>query len=365
VVAEARAAGYGRVLGMRFGVLGALQDDLVDLSGMDASSLDRLKRTPSAALGSCRYRLRPGDAERIAALLREQQVEALVYIGGNDSADTSLQVARAAGTGLVVVGVPKTIDNDLASTDHCPGYGSAARFVAQVTRETALDTLAMRATDPIRLIEVMGRHAGWLPGAAWLARQREGDAPHLVYVPERPRPVETIVSDVSRVYSELGWCVVVLCENQPTVEGRVIGAEGQPRWVDAFGHAYYDSPAQWLAQRLQTELGVRVRFDKPGTIQRMATAYVSGTDRDEAELVGREAVRLAARGVSGVMVSLERAQGQGYSVRTGTARLDVVANAQRRLPAQFINAAGNGLTEAFVDYAAPLIGDPLPTFVRL
>jgi ATP-dependent phosphofructokinase / diphosphate-dependent phosphofructokinase len=365
VIGEARQHGFRRVLGMRHGVQGALERRLIDLCDLDAAALERLKRTPSAALGSCRYKLRAGDAERLAGLCKEEQVEAFVYIGGNDSADTSLQVAQAAGSGLCVVGVPKTIDNDLAGTDHCPGYGSAARFVAQVTRETALDTLAMHATDPIRLMEVMGRHAGWLPGAAWLARKAEGDAPHLVYMPERPVTVERIVADVRRVYEALGWCVVVLCENQPTPDGRVLGAGGEPRWVDAFGHAYYDSPAQWLSLRLQSELGVRVRFDKPGTIQRMATAYVSTTDRAEAELVGREAARLAASGASGVMVSLEREPGPAYNVRTGTTPLEVVANQQRRLPDEFINAEGNGLTEAFTRYATPLIGEPLPEFQRI
>jgi 6-phosphofructokinase 1 len=350
---------------MRHGVQGALQSSLVDLSGLDGPALERLKRTPSAALGSCRYRLRAGDAQQLVTLCKENGVQALVYIGGNDSADTSWQVAQAAGPGLCVVSVPKTIDNDLAGTDHCPGYGSAARFVAQTTRETALDTLAMHATDPIRLVEVMGRHAGWLPGAAWLARETSADAPHLVYVPERPVPVEQMVADVRRTYESRGWCVVVLCENQHTPDGRVVGAVGEPRWVDPFGHAYFDSPAQWLTRRLQTELGVRVRFDKPGTIQRMASAYVSSTDREEAELVGREAVRLAAAGVSGVMVSLEREPGREYRVRTGTVALEVVANQQQRLPGEFIAADGNGMTEAFVAYATPLIGEPLPEFARL
>src|SRR5579859_541414 len=209
---------------MRHGVQGALGGALVDLSELNDIALERLKRTPSAALGSCRYKLKPGDAERLAELCRAQGVDAFVYIGGNGSAGTSSQVGLGAGGALAVVGVPKTIDNDLAATDHCPGYGSAARFVAQVTRETALDTQAMRTTDPIRLIEVMGRHAGWLPGAAWLAKQAALDAPQLVYVPERPRALEQIVSDVREVYSSLGWCVIVLCENQPTPDGRVIGA---------------------------------------------------------------------------------------------------------------------------------------------
>jgi 6-phosphofructokinase 1 len=324
---------------MRYGVQGALARELVDLENLDDAALERLKRTPSAALGSCRYKLRPGDATRLAELCREERVDALVYIGGNDSADTSLQVARAAdaaGFELNVVGVPKTIDNDLPATDHCPGYGSAARFVAQLTRETALDTLAMRHTDPIRLIEVMGRHAGWLPGSAWLAKQRPEDAPHLVYVPERPCEVD-----------------------------RIVDALGEPRWVDPFGHAYYDSPAQYLSQRLQAELGVRVRFDKPGTIQRMATAYVSKTDREEAELVGRAAVKLASAGASRVMVTLEREPGPHYTVHTGTAPLEVVANQQRLLPDELIKNDGSGMTDAFVAYATPLIGEPLPEFVRL
>ena len=365
MIAQARQAGYERILGMRHGVLGALQDDLVELTDLDEAAIERLKRTPSAALGSCRYKLKSGDAEHLADLFEEQRAEAFVYIGGNDSADTAQQIARVAGEKLRVVGVPKTIDNDLAGTDHCPGYGSAARFVAQVTRETALDTLAMRATDPIRLIEVMGRHAGWLPGAAWLARSRPDDAPHLVYVPEHPRPVDAIAADVGRVYSELGWCVVVLCENQPDLDGRVLGASGEPRWVDSFGHAYYDSPAQFLARTLQVQLGVRVRFDKPGTIQRMATAYVSSVDREEAELVGREAVKLAVSGVSRVMVSLERDSDKPYRVQAGTVPLDVVANNQRRLPSDFINKEGDGLTNEFVAYATPLIGEPLPEFERL
>lgn len=347
---------------MRNGVLGLLQGaPLVDLSEVDIAPLGR---TPSAALGSCRYKLRAADAEMIAARCKAEGVEAFIYIGGNDSADTSQQIAQAAPE-LRVVGVPKTIDNDLAGTDHCPGYGSAARFLAQVTRETALDTLAMRATDPIRLIEVMGRHAGWLPGAAWLARTTTQDAPHLVYVPERPRSLEDIVKDVRTVYQGLGWCVIVLCENQPTPDGSVLGATGEPRWVDAFGHAYYDSPAQFLSQQLQNALEVRVRFDKPGTIQRMATAYVSRTDRAEAELVGREAVRLAAQDLSGVMVSLQREHGREYRVRTGTVPLTTVANQQKRLPQDYVNHNANGMTDAFIDYATPLLGDPLPEFIRL
>jgi 6-phosphofructokinase len=344
---------------MRNGVQGALQGQLVELTHLDDETIERLRHTPAAALGSCRYRLQDGDVERLVQLCRDESVDAWIYIGGNDSADTAHRVSLKTPE-LRVIGVPKTIDNDLPGTDHCPGYGSAARFVAQVTRETAHDTSAMRGTDPIRLIEVMGRHAGWLPGAAWLARQAPDDAPHLVYVPERPRAIQDIIADVRAVYERHGWCVVVLCENQP----EIIGADATPRWVDAFGHRYFESPAEALTRVLQSELKVRVRFDKPGTIQRNATAYVSSTDRSEAELVGREAVRLAAEGRSGVMVTLERQPG-AYHVKTGSVSLKVVANEQRRLPDAFINTAGNGMTDAFADWATPLLGDPLPRFVRL
>ena len=343
---------------MRNGVQGALRGDLADLTDTSDETLERLKHTPAAALGSCRYKLRPGDIDRLVKLCEERDVEAWVYIGGNDSADTSRQVAEASQ--LRVIGVPKTIDNDLPATDHCPGYGSAARFVASVTAETARDTWAMRTTDPIRLIEVMGRHAGWLPGSAWLAK---GEAPHLVYVPERPKASHEIVADIEEVYRREGWCVAVLCENQHEPDGTVIGAAGSPRWVDAFGHAYFESPAAHLAQRITQALKVRARYDKPGTIQRNALGYVSSTDRTEAELVGREAVRLARNGGTNVMVTLER--GPNYTITTGQVPLARVANEQRRLPDAYINSSGNGLTDAFTAYARPLIGEPLPDLVKL
>jgi ATP-dependent phosphofructokinase / diphosphate-dependent phosphofructokinase len=266
---------------------------------------------------------------------------------------------------LAVVGVPKTIDNDLPETDHCPGYGSAARFVAQATAEAGLDTETMRRTDPIKLIEVMGRHAGWLAASAWLGKLDERSAPHLVYLPERPLGAEQMVADIEAVYRRLGYCVVVLCENQPDADGRVLGAGGQPRWVDAFGHEYYESPAQYLADRIREHLRVRTRVDRPGTLQRMSVAHQSRTDLAEAALAGRTAVRLAAEGRSDLMVTLVREADEPYSCGTGEASLSSIANEQRLMPSEFIREDGRGLTQAFERYARPLIGDTLPLYARL
>jgi 6-phosphofructokinase 1 len=264
-----------------------------------------------------------------------------------------------------VIGVPKTIDNDLPVTDHCPGYGSAARFVAQATAEAGLDTATMRRTDPVKLIEVMGRHAGWLAAAAWLARRTDQDAPHLVLVPERPRSTEAILADVEAIHSSLGYCVVVLCENQPDPGGGVLGAAGEPSWVDAFGHAYFESPAQHLARAIRERLGLRARVDKPGTIQRMSSAHHSTTDLAEAEAAGAAAVRLAVAGRSGLMVTLVRESDAPYRCSTGTASLRQIANEQRRLPPELLGPDDRAPAEAFLRYARPLIGEPLPEYARL
>jgi 6-phosphofructokinase len=353
---------------MRFGVQGLLANDLIDLGQQPDSFLERLRATPGAVLGSCRYRFRVDDAQRSVEVLQRQGARYLVYIGGNDSADTSHQLQRAvrqAGWDLSVVGVPKTIDNDLPLTDHCPGYGSAARFVAQATAEAGLDTESMRRTDPIKLIEVMGRHSGWLAAAAWLGKRHESSAPHLVYLPERPLAVEAILADVEGIFRRFGYCVVVLCENQPAPDGTVLGSSGEPRWVDDFGHAYFDSPAEHLATRLREHLGVRVRIDKPGTLQRISTAHASSTDLAEAEDAGQAGCRLALDGRSDVMVTLLRDSDQPYHCSLGTAPLAEVANSQRRLSDEFIGGDGRGVTTAFERYARPLLGDPLPDYARL
>jgi 6-phosphofructokinase 1 len=369
VTDEALKSGqFSRVLGALHGVEGILGNQIADLGGEQPDQLSLLRDTPAAALGSCRYKLRDDDLHAILDVFRAQDVRVFVYAGGNDSADTAHRVAAAAahaGYDLRVLGVPKTVDNDLPVTDHCPGYGSAARFAALASLGAGRDTEAMRRTDPVKIVEVMGRYAGWLAAGAALGRRDTEDAPHLVYVPEQPVPVEAILADVERVHRELGFAVVVLCENQPDASGRVLGAEGTPHHVDAFGHAYFESPAVFLAQRIQDVLGLRARYDKPGSVQRSFPGCVSSIDRLEAEQVGRDAVRAALAGETDQMVVLSRDPDGPYRCRTGLAPLQAIANQQKLVPAEFYDARLRLPTEAFRAYALPLIGDPLPPLARL
>lgn len=365
----ARQPAIGTVLGLRHGVSGLLGEDWLPLDGADARLVARLRATPSAALGSARQRLADDDLERALAILRRHDVRWLLLIGGNDSADTTARLgaaAAAAGYPLQAVAVPKTIDNDLPATDHCPGYGSVARYVAVATAEAMLDTAAMQQTDPVKFIEVMGRDAGWVAAAATLAPLPAGFPPPLVYLPERPVSAETILADVEARYRQHGWAVAVLSENQttPTADGpRVLGADGEPEWVDPFGHAYYPSPAAYLCRRVRAALDVRARWDKPGSLQRTAHALVSRTDEREAFAVGRAAVRAAVRGAGGQMVALVRQAATPYRCTTSLAPLSAVANQVRPLPADFIGPnATAATTPAFAAYARPLLGDPLPAF---
>lgn len=348
------------VYGSLRGITGVLEDKLIDLGQQPDSVLAGLRRTPGAALGTVRYKLQSEDYTRIIHVLRSHQVRFFCYIGGNDSMDTAYQVHLAAqkdGYELYCVGVPKTVDNDLACTDHCPGYGSAARFIAHAVRDSGMDTESMGSSSPVKIVEIMGRNAGWLTAAAALARRQDGDPPHLIYVPERPVDEQSVVEDVRRTIAQRGHCVIALSEG--TISDVSTGE------VDAFGHRMKGGAAEYLSQVISEQLGLKVRLDRPNYLQRSFMATLSAVDADEAYLVGQTAVTLATAGVSGVMVTLQRETGDAYRCTTGTAPLDRVANAERFLPDRYINAQGNDVTAAFLEYARPLIGEPIQRLARL
>jgi ATP-dependent phosphofructokinase / diphosphate-dependent phosphofructokinase len=353
----------GAIIGARHGIRGLLDGDCLDLRRQPLEMLDRVRNTPSAALGSTRHK--PTEDDIVSALdaLRQMDVGYLCPIGGNDSADTAHrlhQAAEAAGYDLRVVAVPKTIDNDLPHTDHTPGYGSVARAVARMARETACDTAGLPLFN-VKLLEVMGRDAGWVAAATALAQEGPDDAPQLIYLPERPPTAAQIVAEVAAVVARVGWCVAVVPETLRDADGQPIG--GDAAYVDPFGHAYPASPVAALAALLSRENGLRARYDKPGSLARMLPAP---QDLDEAEACGREAVRRAVAGESDVMVTIQRVSDDPYAVAYGATPLAGIANTVRHLPDDFIRPDGRGVTDAFHRYALPLLGpEPFPPYGRL
>ena len=370
VIEEARKhSEIAGVYGMWHGIQGFLKEELVDLNAQPDAVVEGLKRTPAAALGSCRYKLKEGDCERILALFKRYNIRYFHYIGGNDSQDTSNRISKVAqeqGYELRVIGVPKTIDNDLSATDHCPGYGSVARYIAITTQEVGKDTEAIGIVDNVKIIEAMGRNAGWITAAAMLGKREEDDPPHLVYVPERPITWDGFLGDVQRVYDRLGYGVIVVCEGLTDADtGEPITASASSIDVDAFGHKQMGGVADTLCKEIAARLKIKARYDKPGTIQRMSMGLASEVDLAEAHMIGAQAVREAVSGKTDCMVTLVRESNDPYRCGTGLVPLEEAALAEKKLPADYVNEAGNFPTERFAEYARPLIGGPLPEYVKL
>ena len=356
------------VMGMLHGIEGVLKEELVDLGRQSLQTLEGLRRTPSAALGSCRRKLKDADYHRILQVLQAHDVRYFCYIGGNDSADTSYRVGKLAaesGYELYVVGIPKTVDNDLGFTDHCPGYGSVARFNAIATRDAGRDTEAIGIVDNVKIIETMGRNAGWITASTVLGKESETDPPHVVLLPEVPFRPEPFLAAVKRTFDKLGYCVVTVCEGLRAEDGQEVVASQRAIDTDQFGHRQLGGVADYLVNLVASELGIKARFDKPGTIQRMFMLAASPVDLDEAYLVGAAALNHAVAGVTGQMVTLVRESNQPYRCTTGLAPLQEVANAERPVPSEFITPDGLFLNERYLEYARPLIGGPLPPYARL
>lgn len=370
VVAEAQGSNrIARIFGVRRGIEGLIDDpdEMADLTGLTGARLRRIARTPGAALGSTRVKASPTDIETALSTMRKLDVGYCFLIGGNDSAETGHALATAAmanGIDLAVIHVPKTIDNDLVGTDHCPGYGSAARFVALATMGAGRDAETMGDASPIAFIEVMGRDAGWLPAAAVLGKREKRDAPHVLGLPEVPVDEDGFTDALEAAYGRYGFAVAVVSENTRGING-VLGGTVAPKKIDPFGHPYFPSPATHLAALVENRLGVRVRVEKPGTIQRSMAACISSVDENEAEEAGRAAVRFALAGHTDEMVALQRIEARGYGCEYGLAPLSQVAGAVRPLPQEFLDQSSYFVTAGFEKYARPLIGAALPRFARI
>lgn len=356
------------VYGAINGILGVLNEDLIDLKKEEKETISALRKTPSSALGSCRYKLKPEDYEKVVKVLKMHNIRYFLIAGGNDSMDTANKVSKLAKKSnyeLRVMGIPKTVDNDLVITDHCPGYGSVGRWLAISVRDAGLDTEAIYTSDRIKIIETMGRATGWITATTVMAKEYEDAAPHLIYLPERVFAEDKFLGDVERVYKRLGRAVITICEGLKDERGEYITASKRAVDTDGFGHKQLGGVADYLCGLIAANLKIKARFDKPGTIQRVSTVCASEVDLKEAYLVGKTAVRFALEGKTDYMVTLVREEKEEYICRTGLAKLEDIANAVKKVPDNFINKEGNFVTKEFISYIKPLIGGPLPEYAHL
>ena len=360
---------FGRVLGARNGIEGLLNERFIDLHSLDEATRASLRRTPSAALGTGRYKLKEGDLDRALDLMQAHGITAFAYIGGNDSADTAHQLAvRAAerGQDLVVASVPKTIDNDLPETDHCPGYGSIARFLGNAVRDATYDSLASPQLHAVKFVEVMGRDAGWVAASGALGfGSNERDLDPIILLPERPpASAQAVLSSVQVDLDRRGWSVVVVPETLRDVEGRHLGGD-EPEYMDGFGHPYFPSTGAALTRLVTQHLGVRARYDKPGTAARMSISLASEVDLDEAYALGAGAVERLVAGETGIITVLRRVSDNPYRCEVDAVAVERIANQVRTVPDAFIADSGQGVSDTFRSYALPLLGtDPFPLYVR-
>lgn len=376
VYRTARDRGAGKVYGMLHGIQGLLQERYIDLSEYITSDLDTelLKRTPAAFLGSCRYKLPEIHEDRavydkIFEILEKLNIEAFIYIGGNDSMDTIKKLSDYAivtGFPTRFVGCPKTIDNDLALTDHTPGYGSAAKYIGTSVKEIIRDSFSLEYSKGlVSIVEIMGRNAGWLTGAAALAQGEDCTGPDLIYLPELPFDVEKFGEKVRDLLSKKSSVVVAVSEGIRLADGRYVCELGQSiDFVDAFGHKQLSGTANYLASYIAGEIGCKTRAIELSTLQRAASHCSSRVDILEAYQVGGAAVKAADEGDSGKMVVLQRLSDDPYQASTEVKDVHKIANDEKLVPRSWVNEEGDYVTEDFISYVRPLIqGDVSPVVV--
>ncbi|MEO7478175.1 MAG: 6-phosphofructokinase [Lysobacteraceae bacterium] len=355
-----------KVLAARNGILGALREELIDTSKESIAAIRALAHTPGGAFGSCRYKLKSPEIDsapyqRLIDVLRAHDVRWFLYNGGNDSADTAYklsQIASEFGYPLAYIGVPKTVDNDLAVTDCCPGFGSAAKYTAVSVREAALDVAAMADTSTkVFVYEVMGRHAGWLAAASGMAGNATDDAPQIILFPERTFDEAAFLAKVKATVARVGWCVVVASEGVRNADGHFLAEAGS---TDAFGHAQLGGVAPYLAGLVKRALGMKVHWTVPDYLQRSARHLASATDLAHAQAVGEAAVEYAMAGKNAVMPVIVRTSDTPYRWKIEAAPLATLANREKKLPKNFIRRDGYGITEVARRYLAPLMRGEAP-----
>ena len=362
VVEAARSAGFdGSIYAARFGAEGILAGDLIDLTNVPAATIARLSHTPASAIGSCRRKLTDGDYPAVLDCFKRFNIRYFFYNGGNDSMDTCHKVnelAKKEGLDVRVIGIPKTMDNDLDLTDHCPGFGSAARYAALSSAELALDASAL----PIHVVvlELMGRNAGWVTAASALAGRLTG-CPVLTYLPEVPVDEDRMLADVERTYARGKGLLVTVSEGLCGLDGKPLADTGI---VDGFGHTVPGGTAQHITDRIIQKLGLKSRAEKPGLLGRASIPYQSSTDRAEAYAVGQYAVEAALKGESGYMVAINAVRTPAYRADLSLVPLAKVANVEKKFPLEWI-ADGNRIADAFFDYAMPLMGESFPEYALL
>ncbi len=369
----------GTVYAGRNGIIGALREELIDTSHESPEAIAALHHTPASAFGSCRYKLKKmeqDDSEyrRLIDVFAAHEIAYFFYNGGGDSQDTAFKVSQLGekmGYPLTCIGIPKTIDNDLSFTDNCPGFGSVAKYIAISIYEAALDVVCMSATSTkVFILEVMGRHAGWIAASAGLAAKQQGDAPHIILFPEIPFDSETFLKKVDDTVKQHDHCVIAVSEGVRHADGRFVHESGL---TDAFGHEQLGGVAPVLARFIKSKLGYKNHWAVADYLQRAARHVASQTDVDQAYALGKAAVEYALNGENNVMLTIERENGSKYSWKIGTAALSKVANTESKIPRDYITEDGFGITEKCRQYLAPLIygeayppyKDGLPQYVRL
>ena len=358
-----------RAFAARNGIIGALREELVDLAKEDRSQISALRHTPGGAFGSCRFKLKSLDAdrkhyERLIEVLRAHDIRYFLYNGGNDSADTSLKVAQIAGQlgyELHVIGVPKTVDNDLPVTDTCPGFGSVAKYTAVSVLEASLDVESMcESSTKVFVMEVMGRHAGWIAAAAGLAGSGADEPPHIVLFPEVPFEPDAFFARVKATVERVGYCTVVVSEGLKDKDGKFLAEAGS---VDAFGHTQLGGVGPLIAQMVKSRLGYKFHWAVPDYLQRSARHLASKVDAEQAYAVGKAAVEYALAGKNAVMPVIKRVSSKPFKWKVESAPLTKIANVEKKLPPNYISKDGFGITAAARNYFEPLIrGEDVPPY---